>query len=524
MRILNVCLFLLGLLGALESAEGAQRIIVDSVATVVINPAIEHQTIRGFGASDAWSIERLRQWPKDKGEQVARWLFSKAIDRSGQPLGIGLSQWRANIGAGSAEQGKSSGIKDPWRRAESVLGLEGYDFSKQEGMQWMLCMAKSYGVEDFTAFSNSPPVVMTKNGRAFADPGGYSNLEAEAYQDFVEYISQFLLGIEQTSGVHFTYVSPFNEPQWDWDGGQEGSPWSNQAIYDIVKRLSQSFQRKGIRTKIEISDAAKLNYLYESADKPDRANHLLTFFKPSSSLFLGDLPQLAQKVTAHSYYTTYPEDYCITSRQNLHQLMSQEYPHLEYWMSEYCILENNPIIRGRGRDLGMDAALYMARVIHNDLTLAQASSWQWWLAVSPYNYKDGLIYMDKNEQDGAIYDSKLLWTFGHFSRFIRPGYKRIAVTGAQSKTKSNGAAGLLVSAYKAPDSESQLVVVSINQTTEEQHLFLSVPSWGDVKTKSYVTSNDLTHNLSPIEGTGNQRISLPPQSINTTLITKKIRL
>lgn len=49
-------------------------------------------------------------------------------------------------------------------------------------------------------------------------------------------------------------------------------------------------------------------------------------------------------------------------------------------------------------DLGMDAALYMARVIHTDLTVANAAAWQWWLAVSPYDYKDGLIYVDKNKQ------------------------------------------------------------------------------------------------------------------------------
>ncbi len=33
----------------------------------------------------------------------------------------------------------------------------------------------------------------------------------------------------------------------------------------------------------------------------------------------------------------------------------------------------------------------MARVIHYDLTVGGASSWQWWLAVSPYDYKDGLV-------------------------------------------------------------------------------------------------------------------------------------
>jgi hypothetical protein len=46
-------------------------------------------------------------------------------------------------------------------------------------------------------------------------------------------------------------------------------------------------------------------------------------------------------------------------------------PKLGYWMSEYCILEKNDEIRGGGRrDLGMDAALFVASLIHNDLTLA----------------------------------------------------------------------------------------------------------------------------------------------------------
>ncbi|WP_317168887.1 glycoside hydrolase [Lunatibacter salilacus] len=51
----------------------------------------------------------------------------------------------------------------------------------------------------------------------------------------------------------------------------------------------------------------------------------------------------------------------------------------------------------------------MARVIHNDLVIAQASAWHWWLAISPYNYKDGLVYISKSETDGVIEETKMLW-------------------------------------------------------------------------------------------------------------------
>ena len=76
-------------------------------------------------------------------------------------------------------------------------------------------------------------------------------------------------------------------------------------------------------------------------------------------------------------------------------------------MSEFCILGDNDGFKGNGRDLGMETALFVANVIHADLTIANASAWQWWLAVSPYDFKDGLVYIDKSKTDGTIYESKL---------------------------------------------------------------------------------------------------------------------
>jgi len=75
----------------------------------------------------------------------------------------------------------------------------------------------------------------------------------------------------------------------------------------------------------------------------------------------------------------------------------------------------------------MDAALYLARTIHNDLTVAHASAWQYWLAISPYDYKDGLIYIDKNKRDGTIMEAKCC---GHWKLqpFIRPGALCLALT------------------------------------------------------------------------------------------------
>src|SRR5690606_33072784 len=96
-----------------------------------------YQVIEHFGASDAWSSQFVGLWPDQKKNAIAELLFSKAEDGDGNPKGIGLSLWRFNVGAGSAEQGAQSGIRDEWRRAESFLNADGsYDWSKQAGQVW----------------------------------------------------------------------------------------------------------------------------------------------------------------------------------------------------------------------------------------------------------------------------------------------------------------------------------------------------------------------------------------------------
>ena len=76
---------------------------------------------------------------------------------------------------------------------------------------------------------------------------------------------------------------------------------------------------------------------------------------------------------------------------------------------------------GGGYDFSMKTALYVARIIHHDLTYADAESWSWWRACGG-NYKDGLIRVWNRQQRAR--DSRLLWAMGNYSRFVRPGAVR----------------------------------------------------------------------------------------------------
>jgi len=86
-----------------------------------------------------------------------------------------------------------------------------------------------------------------------------------------------------------------------------------------------------------------------------------------------------------------------------------------------------------------------------DLTVANTSSWPWWLGVSPYDYKDGLVYIDKNQSTSTIYDSKLLWGLGNSSRFRQLRAVRLAVQRSDEATPEQAAQGRMVSACRAAE-------------------------------------------------------------------------
>ena len=451
----------------------------------LISPDTEYQSIEGFGASDAWSCQFIgANWPDQKKNHIADLLFSNATNQEGKPLGIGLSMWRFNVGAGSTEQGEGSDIKDKWRRAESFLNKDlSFNWEKQAGQRWFLKSAKERGVANFIAFLNSPPIALTRNGKAYSSSPDSYNLSSDNYPAFVGYISSVLNSFREKEGITFSTISPFNEPQWDWTSpGQEGTPAKNSEIAAITKKLNVELENKGISTMIEISEAGKINYLFEPNDKPGRGDQINDFFSAASSDYVGNLSHVSRTISGHSYFSTWNFQNLVEYRKALSQKLAATDPGLKYAMTEYCVLEDNEVIKGNKRDLGMETALYVTRVIHADLTIANATSWQWWTAVSAYDYKDGLVYIDYNENDGQVYESKLLWALGNYSRFIHPGMKRVAVNpdvGIKNDVD--------FSAYKSADGK-QLVFVINNYGLTTFDFKLNDKGQGKYTSHSYLTS------------------------------------
>ncbi|MCM5664066.1 glycoside hydrolase [Galbibacter mesophilus] len=483
------------------------------------------QTIDGFGASDAWRCQFVgANWPQHKKERMAKWLFSKDFDTDGNPLGIGISLWRFYIGAGTAEQGDTSQIRNEWRRAESFIdNNETYDWSKQAGQQWFLKKAKAAGVEKFLAFSIAVPTFWSNTGTGYNKANKkFLNLKEEHYQDYADFMVEILDHFEN-EGIAFDYLSPINEPQWDWQKpSQEGTPATNENIAKLVGMLNDGIENKSLATEIVIPEAADLRFLYSNHGRAPRANQIESFFGESfkdDKSYVGNYAKVPRKVSGHSYFTTWPVDSLISIRKELNKSLGKH--QIDFWQSEFCILENTEDIgKGQKRDLGIKTALYVARVIHADLTLANAKSWQWWTAITIADFKDGLIYLDTGDKnnmynkeslkyDGEFHDSKLLWALGNYSRFVRPGMVRVPSVLLTEKSLKEQYLDVLVSAYKNPKN-NQIVLVAINYSDEEKSIDLE--NENITIEKSYTTSEDKNLGFEAVE---NQKIYLQPRSITT---------
>ncbi|MEM6395131.1 MAG: glycoside hydrolase [Bacteroidota bacterium] len=481
---------------------------------IVLEPSKAYQTMVGFGASDAWRTQFVGEnWPIEKRNQIADWLFSRDIDENGNPKGIGLSLWRFCIGAGSTEQGEESDIVNEWRRSESFLDPDGtYDWSKYVGQKWFLQAAKERGVDQFLAFSLSAPVQYTINGKAYSIKGDERlNLKPGKYDDYAKYLVDVIEYFHEHEGISFDYLSPNNEPQWDWSNpGQEGSAATNEDLYLMTSYLSRELDRRNLKTRIVLGETGELNHLFE--EYKSTGDQISTFFEPTSPLYIGSMSAVAHTISGHSYFTTWPIDTLNAVRHELAEKLA-EYPDLGYWQSEYCILEESPEIgNGHKRDLGMPTALYVGRVIHADLTMTNATSWQWWTALTTWDFKDGLIYLDTGDPsdlfnrdrmktDGDCHTSKLMWALGNYSRFIEPGMERF-------EASLEGVKGeVSISAYQR-DSEFVLVLTNHKDKAE----VLSLPKGVEI-IGEYLTSS--SHDLSKVDLSDDKSIQLPGRSLLT---------
>ena len=290
----------------------------------------------------------------------------------------------------------------------------------------------------------------------------------------------------------------------------------------MVEELDKAISKAQIDTKILIPEVGDMKYLFEidSVTRiPDDIIHSM-FYKDGQYSVL-KFKNLYNCVAAHDYWSAYPDTLLVDMRNRIHKELSANGHNTKFWASEYCILEKNEeITMPASPERSINLGLYVARIIHNDLALANASAWQWWTAVSlgedvpiqllPLRGSNGLSL----QYDGEISTTKMMWATANYSFFIRPGMKRIAIRPNHKVTDLEAATSLMISSYT---DGQQIVTVAINYSKENQVIALNCGK--AQKGKVYLTTID--KDLQYMGEQSLKKLQLPARSIATIVIENK---
>jgi glucuronoarabinoxylan endo-1,4-beta-xylanase len=360
--------------------------------TVTVYLDRTHQTMAGFGITSTWAPAL--------SDADADALFDPK-------LGIGLTILR--VGMSSSGEPMSSNIYSDIKKAVAR------------------------GVGTFIATVYSAPAKC----RDTATGSTSGHLLASCYDTWATTMAAFPDKVKQNTGADLLAMSVQNEP--DYLANDSGSTmlYAPAEVAAFVKVLGPKLKALNPPIKLIAPEATEWNRLWTNRSVPGAADPLLGNYDYGHVL-AKDAGAWAQVdlVGAQMYESQaaelWPSD--VGERKPV-------------WMTEVCGVTGWP---EAGPSSDINNGIVVARWIHDALTTGEASAWLWfWYKANGADDNEGLLL-----KDGT--DTKRHYTLGNFSRFIRPGYARLATSG-------DAPAAVLLSAYSGKDGSA--VIVAINQGT-----------------------------------------------------------
>lgn len=512
----------------------------------IIDTTKTYQTIDGFGASGAWWAQDVGRWNDEQIDRVTELLYGES--------GAGLDIYRYNLGGGSEND---THIGDWRRRAEDFLSpasnindASTYDWNADAAAQRVLASVKKANPDfKLTLFSNSAPVSITDNGRAYCSNGVKQNLSESNYQSFANYVVNCAEHF-MDEGYNVTSVSPINEPEWDWaaDGNgncsQEGCHFTAEAARNfynnyMVPSLRASSKLNG-KVHLSVWECAQLNHSSDDLYKkflPNMFSSQAPVLGTNYAKNNANIRDYCSSLDTHSYWAgtsdrnTVASDISGSSYSAIKEVRCTEYCQMTNDSNTGCYSYHTEVGQYTdGNGMGMYYALALADIMHQDLTILNAVEWDWWTACSGGIYPDGLIYVDYDDPDN-IQTAKRLWVMGNYAKFIQQGAKRVEVTTGSAfgknltteKTYGNDKSNYIEqSAYVNPD--GSIVVVYINNSDTDEITYIIPNGASDTSGfETYVT--DASRNLEKYQSsvydaakTSSLITIIPAKSVTTVVI------
>ena len=401
-----------------------------------INTDRQYQKMISWGTSACWWSQQMRD--SETADEIARLLYGEN--------GLNLNVYRFNIGAGSADN-PSERISIEKRKSESFYvydkekGEYIYDFSRDASSVMMMDKALKAGADSIIMFCNSPHYSMTVSGQAGGGlEAAQSNLPRENYRKFVDYVLT-VADHFYNEGYPVTYISPINEPQWDWGGesvSQEGCHFTAEEAVELLELFAVTMQERHTPYGLMGIESGELSpKYYEYVDLFAKSKILMSY---------------CDTFCAHSYWIDNDVKQKIQSGERVKALM----PELNFEMSEWCELPCKLDAQT------VDSALYMSTVIAEDLKYLGVNSWSSWTACEvssnprSVHGSDRFFAVSPDMSDFAI--MKRYYAFRHFSQFIPAGSIRVQTV--EGKKLED----IISVAYLRPDGKIALVITNNSES------------------------------------------------------------
>jgi hypothetical protein len=379
----------------------------------------------------------LINFPTQVQEDLGRFLFSQD--------GLYLSSYRYNVGGDGGNDTRV--VNNAGRIAQSFLLRNGtYDFSRDRAGVTFMKMASQYAVPEITFFVNAAPSNISTNGAAC----GW-DMPREKVPEFVNYIVK-VLSYWTSQGIGIKWISPMNEPDVSRDAcNQEGM------FVGITKR---PYVFSTLRTALNNASSTAVNSISIMGDETSQITTETILEYP---LWLPAAQNSVSGISVHNY--DFPDDLSLGLYRTLVNLqVGPNGPPVKF--TETCCSTRAgsgiPIF-GSQYDPTMQNALIVARYVWQFLTIVQASSFDWWLAVSflpcspaldgpscdpkalapTSGFNDGLVYVDPRygqSQDYTLHYTKRAFMLKHFAYFHRPGSVRYDIKQTQLPSAVNAVA------------------------------------------------------------------------------------
>ncbi len=418
-------------------------------ATVTINASEHHQRIAGFGVSEGFGqATALMNAPASVQQRVLSLLYSPTV-------GAGLTILRNEI---SADKGFTIEPKAPSspNGKPSYLSLAKID--QDQGQLWFAKQIKAdYGASVFADAWSAPAFMKTndsaiRGGTVCGVPGATckSGDWRRAYANYlVQYANDYA-----AAGIPLTYVGPENETTIA--PPQDSMIMSPAQTANFMQVLGATIARSGLSTRAECCASINWNVAqqYAAAIETDkRANTATALF------------------TSHGYFVP------LDSR--LHGWRKP------VWQTEWAPFDTGPF-DSAWDDGSQLSGFSWAQNIYTGLTAANLGAFLYlWGANTSTTTVTGPNTGLVEVKGTTVATSGRLWAFAGYSRFIRPGAVRIALTTSDR--------GLDASAFR--NSDRSIAVVVLNSAHNRQIATFSLRGLDAAHVTPYLT--DTSHQLSP---------------------------